>query len=77
MRPFAVAWLLLGFCAAVAARPEEGPQAPSASDPSQALIARTCVGCHNDRARSGNLSLESFDITTAGQHPGTTEKMIR
>ena len=35
------------------------------------------MGCHNDRARSGNLSLESFDVATAGQHADTTEKMIR
>ena len=43
----------------------------------QALVARTCVGCHNDRARSGNLSLQSFDVATAGEHAETTEKMIR
>ena len=60
--------------------PSGAPQAPGTSAPvesAQALVARTCVGCHNDRARSGNLSLESFDLATAGQHADTTEKMIR
>ena len=35
------------------------------------------MACHNDRARSGNLSLQSFDVATAGQHAEITEKMIR
>jgi cytochrome c553 len=56
------------------------PQAPRISasiESARALVATTCVGCHNDRARSGNLSLESFDFATAGQHADTAEKMIR
>jgi hypothetical protein len=40
-------------------------------------VARTCAGCHNDRNRAGNLSLQSFDIAAAGTHIDTTEKMIR
>jgi mono/diheme cytochrome c family protein len=52
-------------------------QAPTPPDTPQTLVARTCAGCHNDRARAGNLSLESFDIAAAGQHIDTTEKMIR
>ncbi len=46
-------------------------------DGAQAVITRTCAACHNDRTRSGNLSLESFDVVTAGEHGDTTEKMIR
>jgi cytochrome c553 len=41
------------------------------------VVSRTCSTCHNDRSRSGNLSLESFDVTSAGQHAEITEKMIR
>jgi mono/diheme cytochrome c family protein len=54
----------------------QGPPSPRADDP-QTVLTRTCVGCHNDRARAGNLSLQSFDVATAGQHLETTEKMIR
>src|SRR6185503_8699348 len=43
----------------------------------QTVVTRTCVGCHNDRTRSGNLSLASFDVATAASHRETTERMIR
>ncbi|MDH4067046.1 MAG: DUF1587 domain-containing protein, partial [Acidobacteriota bacterium] len=41
------------------------------------MIARTCTGCHSDRAKAGNLSLEGFSIATAAAHRETAEKMIR
>jgi len=50
-------------------------QAPT--DSPQTLVTRTCVGCHNDRTRSGNLSLATFDVAAAGEHPDIAEKMIR
>jgi cytochrome c553 len=68
---------LLALCASGAAASGQAPQSSGTNESAQALVARTCVGCHNDRIRSGNLSLESFDIATAGQHSDTTEKMIR
>jgi cytochrome c553 len=52
-------------------------QAPTPPETPQAVVARTCAGCHNDRNRAGNLSLQSFDIAAAGTHIDTTEKMIR
>ena len=60
MRSSAVVCLLLGIWAAVAAVSGQALQPRSTSESAQALIARTCVGCHNDRMRSGNLSLESW-----------------
>src|SRR5689334_7727384 len=42
-----------------------------------ATIERTCVGCHNDRMRSGGLSLATFDVASAAEHPAVTEKIIR
>ncbi len=47
------------------------------TEAAQAVIARTCTGCHNERTRSGNLSFESFDVATADRHAETAEKMIR
>jgi cytochrome c553 len=49
----------------------------AAIDSAQALVKSTCLGCHSDRTRSGGLSLQSFDVQTAGEHSETTEKMIR
>ena len=41
------------------------------------MVRSTCAGCHNDRTRSGNVSLEAFEVASAGEHPDITEKMIR
>jgi mono/diheme cytochrome c family protein len=43
----------------------------------QSVVAQTCVSCHNDRSSAGNLSLASFAVAAAGEHPDVTERMIR
>src|SRR5688572_32300488 len=44
-----------------------------------AMVKQYCTGCHNDRAKAGQLSLASFDAARAADaaHVATTEKMIR
>ena len=44
-----------------------------------AMVKQYCTGCHNDRAKAGQLSLASFDAAAAATHDhiATTEKMIR
>jgi mono/diheme cytochrome c family protein len=42
-----------------------------------ALVKTYCTGCHNDRMKSGQLTLASFDAAEAASHVETTEKMIR
>jgi mono/diheme cytochrome c family protein len=44
-----------------------------------AMVKQFCTGCHNDRAKAGQLSLAAFDAATAADadHIVTTEKMIR
>ncbi len=44
---------------------------------SQQVISETCVGCHSDRGKAGGLSLQAYAVAAAGDHLGTTEKMIR
>jgi hypothetical protein len=48
----------------------------SDSDP-KLVVQRTCAGCHNNRTRSGNLSLEQFDPAEAHKNAEVAEKMIR
>ncbi|MFN8060176.1 MAG: DUF1592 domain-containing protein [Vicinamibacterales bacterium] len=56
----------------------QGPSSdPSPVDAAQALVEKTCRPCHNERSHSGNLSLDSFTVATAGDHAAVTEKMIR
>jgi len=49
--------------------------APAASQ--RALLNQYCVTCHNDRARTANLSLEKIDLATVGDHPALWEKVVR
>ena len=48
----------------------------SAADAQNALIKQNCVGCHNDKAKTGGLTLASFDAARPDQHPEIAEKMI-
>jgi len=56
--------------------PSGVPAGVSAS-PQRALINQYCVTCHNDRARTGGLSLTAFDPDAAAQHAEIAEKVIR
>ncbi|MEP7352145.1 MAG: DUF1592 domain-containing protein [Acidobacteriota bacterium] len=47
------------------------PQAASA------VFNQYCVGCHNDKARASNFSLEKADLATVGDHPEVWERVIR
>ncbi|HEY6506925.1 MAG TPA: DUF1592 domain-containing protein [Vicinamibacterales bacterium] len=43
----------------------------------RALIDQYCLGCHNDRLKSGGLSLAALDLTAVNQHAEIAEKVIR
>lgn len=51
--------------------------APAALATAQTVVTRTCVTCHNDRVRNGNLSLAAFNVADAGANAPIAEKMIR
>ena len=62
---------------APAAVPEPRGQAvPAASEP-RALLTQYCITCHNQRAKAGNLALDTFDVTRIADHPETWEKVVR
>src|SRR5688572_3687987 len=37
--------------------------------PQRALVNQYCVACHNDRVKSGGLTLTELDLDAVGQHP--------
>ena len=67
----------VGLGVGTAAGPTMHAQAPSPTEAAQAVVEGTCQRCHNDRARYGNMSLEGFEVATAGEHPALAEKMVR
>ena len=46
-------------------------------DSARTLVTQYCVGCHNDRARSANFSLEKADLNAVADHPEIWERVIR
>ena len=67
--------------APAAAKPVVSHATASAPAPTAAAHNETiktyCVGCHNDRAKAGDLSLAAFDAGKAAEHADVTEKVIR
>jgi mono/diheme cytochrome c family protein len=53
------------------------PTESSASAAHAALLVRYCVACHNDKSRTGGLSLERSDLTDVAAGAETWEKVIR
>ncbi|HTS26305.1 MAG TPA: DUF1592 domain-containing protein [Bryobacteraceae bacterium] len=51
-------------------------KAPSSS-PQRALVDQYCAGCHNDKLRSGNMTLSRLDLAHPGQNAELAEKVIR
>ena len=58
-------------------------QTPAASPhrdisvPDAALLTKYCVTCHNDRAKTGGLTLEKVDLANIPANAETWEKVIR
>src|SRR5688572_3308989 len=51
--------------------------APQAGSPERALINQYCVGCHNDRLKSGGLALSALNLDEVHQSAEIAEKVIR
>jgi hypothetical protein len=56
--------LLLGFAALARAQ-------------DRALLDRYCVGCHNEKTRSGNLAIDKLDFAHPGNNAEAWEKVVR
>src|SRR5688572_14319010 len=88
---FAVLALRVGqtssSAAALSGAPQAGQAASSAtaakaSTPStpaavhDAVVDKYCLVCHNDKRKTGGLTLEGFDVAAAERHPEIAEKII-
>jgi hypothetical protein len=52
------------------------PKPPSAT-PQRPLVDQYCAGCHNEKLKSGNMSLAKLDLAHPGQNAELAEKVIR
>jgi mono/diheme cytochrome c family protein len=58
-----------------AAAPEAANTASAAQY--RAVLDKYCVGCHNDRTKTGGLTLQTLDLAQAPAHADVLEKVIR
>jgi mono/diheme cytochrome c family protein len=57
-------------------KPQDVRLKPDATS-SQSTVQKYCVTCHNDRLKTGGLSLAAIDLATPSAHADTWEKVIR
>jgi mono/diheme cytochrome c family protein len=51
--------------------------AETENSPHRALVTGYCLGCHNDRARTGGLGLDAISQAPLEAHPEVWEKVVR
>ena len=66
----------MAILSAAVAYGQIAPKAPSAA-PRRPLADQYCVGCHNDKLKSGNMTLTKLDLAHPGQNAELAEKVIR
>ena len=69
----ATAVLVATACAA----PSSGAVVQDAEAPPREVLQRYCFACHNARARTAGLALDTFDMARAGDHPEVWEAVVR
>src|SRR5713226_8672730 len=52
------------------------PAPPTRTGSPRALVDEYCVSCHNDRANTGGVSLQTLDFAKAGQHADLLERVL-
>src|SRR4051812_21151430 len=68
-----------GLRAAAAPPQTPAPASPAAAakSPERALLDQYCVTCHNQRAKTANLTLDTLDLAQLSDHADVWEKTVR
>ena len=83
MRQLQVAAPVAGFAIALLTLAQPKPVSagiqgvPETGIPEQALVNRYCLGCHNDQALRGGLSLEDASLAKIAGHEALWERVLR
>jgi mono/diheme cytochrome c family protein len=65
-----------GFLAVHAQQPQPPGERLTSASPQRALINQYCVGCHNDKLKTGGLTLDSVNVENPNQNPEVWEKVV-
>ena len=52
------------------------PARPQTPSPEQAVLDRYCITCHNQKAKTGGLMLDTMDVSHPGANAATWEKVV-
>src|SRR5579864_3689161 len=67
-------------CRVALAAPAQQPPSrsnPAPAIPQRALLDKYCATCHNDKLKTGGLTLQTADVANPSTSAGTWEKVIR
>src|SRR5688572_14495478 len=73
----------IGFIAALALSVQTGAPtyaqtaSTDAVPANQAVVQKYCVSCHNEKVKSGGLTLSTLDVSRAPEHAEVWEQVIR
>src|SRR5262245_41347161 len=73
----AIAWVALGLSDAAPLRGQAQPPAPVQSRSPRAVLDQYCSACHNRRAKTAGLALDTLDLANVGEHSEVWEKVVR
>lgn len=75
----ALAALLVAATATQPPTARVSAQSPAAgvASPDRPFVDRYCGGCHNERAKAGNLVLNTLDVSRPADHADVWEKVVR
>jgi mono/diheme cytochrome c family protein len=72
-------WILaVSGSARAVSPPPQTPAAQLSSSPTtrQAVLQRYCIGCHNERQKTGGLALDALDVEHPSANPDVWERVI-
>jgi hypothetical protein len=75
-RRIGLLFLTAGLVTVPAQRPQSTDEPAPAIFPQRALINQYCIGCHNDKLKTGGLSLETFSAENVSQNPEIWERVL-
>jgi len=74
-RLFVVGVALLAF-SLISLTEAQGSGAPAGQELLQTTVGRYCLTCHNDRLRTGELSLDGLDLSDVGARAEVWERVV-
>src|SRR6266849_8686593 len=78
-RPLVLVSCTVASSLLLAAPPQQPPSGsiPSAATPQRALLDKYCATCHNEKLKTGGLSLQAADVADPPADAQTWEKVVR